>query len=64
MTAIKKPGRTGRPGHLAQAARDLGYNHSHLWRVVKGQRISPPTLRMYLKWEKTNQTLVCKGDVR
>jgi hypothetical protein len=44
--------RPGRPGHLGDAARALGLNHSHLWRVVQGQRVSPPTMAAYRAWRK------------
>ena len=47
--------RTGRPGHLGQAARDLGVSHSHLWRVAHGKRRdAQPTLKRYLEWRRKN----------
>jgi hypothetical protein len=46
--------RLGRPGHLARAARELGYNPSHLWRVVKGQRDAPQTMQRYQEWHKAH----------
>jgi hypothetical protein len=35
------------PIGLRTACKVLGYNPSHLSRVIKGERISPPTLRAY-----------------
>ncbi len=32
---------------LRRAARILGYTPGHIARVVRGERISPPTLRKY-----------------
>ena len=46
--------RPGRPGHLGDAARAMGLSHSHLWRVVKGQRVHPRTLAAYRLWKKEN----------
>jgi hypothetical protein len=44
----------GRPGHLARAARELGYNPSHLWRVVKDGRYAPRTMSRYLEWRRVH----------
>ncbi|MFZ4397648.1 MAG: hypothetical protein ACOYOU_18715 [Kiritimatiellia bacterium] len=46
--------RLGRPGHLARAARELGYNPSHLWRVVKDGRDAPRTMSRYLEWRRVH----------
>ncbi len=35
------------PVSLRRAAQILGYTHAHISRVVRGLRISPPTLRAY-----------------
>lgn len=35
------------PIGLRRAAKILGYNPAHLSRVLRGERISPPTLRAY-----------------
>jgi hypothetical protein len=35
------------PVSLRRASRILGYTVGHLSRVIKGERISPPTLRAY-----------------
>lgn len=44
--------RIGRPGHIAEAARSLGVERSHLWRVVRGHRHSRRLLREYTDWRK------------
>jgi hypothetical protein len=54
MAKTENKRRPGRPGHLGDAARALRVNHSHLWRVVHGHRVAPPTLRAYQAWRKTH----------
>lgn len=54
VKAQQKTRRPGRPGHLGDAAREIGVNHSHLWRVVHGLRDSPPTMARYLEWRRRN----------
>ena len=45
--------RSGRPGHIAQAARDLRVHRSHLWRVINGDgRTSRRLMREYLVWRR------------
>ena len=54
MAKTENKRRPGRPGHLGDAARALGLNHSHLWRVVHGQRVHPRTLAKYRAWRREN----------
>jgi len=54
MTKAQTTKRVGRPGHIAWAARELGVNHSHLWRVVRGERDSVRLFREYCAWRKTH----------
>jgi hypothetical protein len=56
MKAQRQPKktRTGRPGHIALAARDLGVNRSHLWRVARGHRHSRRLLAAYRAWREEN----------
>lgn len=35
------------PVSLRRASQILGYTHAHISRVVRGLRVSPPTLRAY-----------------
>ena len=51
-TARAKTRRPGRPGHLGEAARALGVNHSHLWRVVRGERHSRRLAAEYSAWKR------------
>lgn len=46
--------RTGRPGHIAWAARELGVNHSHLWRVIRDGRPSERLSERYAKWARAH----------
>lgn len=39
------------PG-AATAAKDLGVCHSHLYRVLKGERPSPPLIKRWNAWLK------------
>jgi hypothetical protein len=50
--------RTGRPGHIAWAARELGVNHSHLWRVIRGERHSQRLMSRYAIWKKAHGFVV------
>lgn len=52
--AQKTQRRTGRPGHIAWAARELGVSHSHLWRVIRGERHSERLTVRYAKWARAN----------
>jgi hypothetical protein len=52
MQRQPKKTRTGRPGHIALAARDLGVCRSHLWRVIRGQRHSARLLAAYWAWRR------------
>jgi transcriptional regulator of acetoin/glycerol metabolism len=56
MTPQRQPkkARTGRPGHIAMAARELGVCRSHLWRVIRGQRHSRRLLASYQNWKRAN----------
>ena len=54
MERQQKITRRGRPGHIAQAARDLQVNRSHLWRVVRGERHSRRLLGQYADWRREN----------
>jgi hypothetical protein len=44
----KKDPRQKYPVSLRRAAEELGYHPGHIARVVRGERISPPTLRAYV----------------
>lgn len=35
------------PVSLRKAERELGYTRAHISRVIRGQRVSPPTLKAY-----------------
>jgi molybdenum-dependent DNA-binding transcriptional regulator ModE len=50
--------RTGRPGHIAWAARELGVNHSHLWRVVRAGRPSARLMGRYASWMRAHGFVV------
>lgn len=39
---------------LIQAAKDLGVNHSHLWRVMTGKRESRVLTQRYQEWHKAH----------
>jgi hypothetical protein len=46
-------GKPGRPiSALRQASVALGCEYSHLWRVIKGQRVSPELKARYDAWCK------------
>jgi len=47
-----KPGRPVSP--LRQASQDLGCEYSHLWRVIKGKRVSPELKARYEAWCKAS----------
>ncbi len=36
------------PIGMRRAAKELGYHPGHIARVVRGERLSPPTLRAYI----------------
>lgn len=42
----------GRKGHIGRAASDLGVSSSHLWRVVKGERVGPELRERYNAWRQ------------
>lgn len=44
----KRDSRQVYPVSLRRAAKATGYSASHIARVVRGERISPPTLRAYI----------------
>jgi transcriptional regulator with XRE-family HTH domain len=50
---VKRMLRERRPGRrsLRQAARDLGVNHGHLSRVLRGERESRSLLARYEAWK-------------
>jgi hypothetical protein len=54
MTKAKTTKRAGRPGHIAWAARELGVNHSHLWRVIRGERDSQRLMGRYATWKRAH----------
>jgi hypothetical protein len=46
--------RPGRPGHIARAARDLGVERTHLWRVARGERPSRRLMGLYAAWRRAH----------